>query len=322
MGKTKRITWFLLVLAGVLLIPALFQGGMFFLSGAPTAEAANQIGKNSGGTCTSANRTPIIGGTLVIGPHEVRCNGLTVLGGSVTLLGEIRGNVLVFGGTFDVDGGVSGDITVFGGTLRLYPGSHIHGNVNMYGGQVYRDQGTRVDGTVDEHGKHAWFPGFSTFSFPFLFLLITLPLGLLCVGFLPEHITFVATTIQRRLRRSFFLGLLSCGLAPVVMIVLIALVVTIPFAFIILLGVLIAWALGLIAIGWIFGGRVLHALNIYHSSRYLQVIVGLVALALLSALPYIGWLISLGAGLIGLGAVLLSRFGTRPYDYPKKPLSL
>lgn len=320
MRKANRITWFLFVLAGVLLIPALFQG--VFLSGAPAAEAANQYRKNSGDTCTSTSYTPVVGGTLVIGPNEVRCNGLTVLGGSVTLLGEVRGDVLVFGGTFVVYGGVIGNITLFGGTLRLHPGSHVYRDINLYGGQVLRDQGAQVDGTVDEHGKHPWFPGFSTFSFPFLFLLIMIPLGLLFTWFLPEHVTFVATTLRHRLRRSFFLGLLSCVLAPAVIIVLIALVVTIPFAFIILLGLLVAWALGLTAIGWIFGAQVLQAFNKHRYSRSLQVIVGVTALALLSALPYIGWLISLGAGLIGLGAVLLSRFGTRPYDLPKSPLSL
>jgi hypothetical protein len=45
-------------------------------------------------------------------------------------------------------------------------------------------------------------------------------------------------------------------------------------------------------------------------------------LVLAGSLPYIGWLLSIGAGLIGLGAVFLSRFGTRLYSQPKKPITL
>jgi hypothetical protein len=52
------------------------------------------------------------------------------------------------------------------------------------------------------------------------------------------------------------------------------------------------------------------------------VAIGLVALALLGSLPYIGWLINLAVGLVGLGAVFLSRFGTRLYSQPKEPISL
>ena len=112
-------------------------------------------------------------------------------------------------------------------------------------------------------------------------------------------------------------------LAPAVLIVLIALIVSIPLALIVLLGLLVAWILGSVAIGWMIGEQIVQALTTRQptrNTRYLQVIVGLIALALLSSLPFIGWLISIGTGLLGLGAVLLSRFGTRLYSQPKQPL--
>jgi len=54
----------------------------------------------------------------------------------------------------------------------------------------------------------------------------------------------------------------------------------------------------------------------------MQIVVGLTALTLLGALPYFGWLVNIVAGLLGLGAVLLSRFGTRLYGRPREPLNL
>jgi len=47
-----------------------------------------------------------------------------------------------------------------------------------------------------------------------------------------------------------------------------------------------------------------------------------IALAMVTSLPYIGWLVGLGTGFVGLGAVLLSRFGTRLYSQPKQPITI
>ena len=52
------------------------------------------------------------------------------------------------------------------------------------------------------------------------------------------------------------------------------------------------------------------------------VVVGLAVLALAGSLPFIGWFVSIGAGLLGLGAVFLSRFGTRLFSQPRQPLPL
>ena len=150
-----------------------------------------------------------------------------------------------------------------------------------------------------------------------------IPLGVLCIRLLPEHVMFVRATMKYKMRRSLVVGLLTCVLAPAVLIVLIALIVSIPLALIVLLGLLAAWILGSVAIGWMIGEQIVQALTTRQptrNTRYLQVIVGLIALALLSSLPIIGWLISIGTGLLGLGAVLLSRFGTRLYSQPKQPL--
>ena len=139
---------------------------------------------------------------------------------------------------------------------------------------------------------------------------------------LPEHVMFVRTTAATKKRRSIVIGLLSVLLAPAVLVILIALILPIPLAIILVLGLVAAWALGTVAIGWIVGEHIIRAVAPQYNTRLVQVVVGLAALELLGSLPYIGWLISVGAGLLGLGAVLLSRFGTRLYSQPKQPLTL
>jgi hypothetical protein len=66
----------------------------------------------------------------------------------------------------------------------------------------------------------------------------------------------------------------------------------------------------------------MRAIAPHRNTRTLQIVVGLTALTLVGALPYIGWLVNIVAGLLGLGAVLLSRFGTRLYGRPRGPLNL
>jgi hypothetical protein len=159
-------------------------------------------------------------------------------------------------------------------------------------------------------------PGFHFWS-----LVTWVLLGVLLTSLLPEHVTLVRTTVRSKFRRCFVLGLLSILLAPVVLAVLTALIIPIPLAIIVAIGLIAAWALGTVAIGWLLGDYIVRTVTPHHNQiRWIQVVVGLTTLVLAGSLPYIGWLISIGAGLLGLGAVFLSRFGTRLYGLPKQPL--
>src|SRR6266849_799851 len=319
MQKAGRLQWLLFVLAGLLLILGfLTSGSVEILARAtPGAQAAGTNIRSSGGACTRSGQGPSFGGAIVIGQAEVLCGNITSFGGTVEIKGEIRGNVTAF------DGDVNGDITLFGGAVTLGNGSQVHGNIELYGAKERRGQGTQLDGSIIDHTGHAWMDGkVGKFSFSFCSLLAWIVLGMVLITLLPEHVMFVRTTAMTKTRRSLIIGLLSILLAPAVLIVLIALILPIPLALILVLGLVAAWALGTVAIGWIVGERIMQAVAPQYNTRLIDVEVGLAVLVLLGSLPYIGWLISIGVGLLGLGAVFLSRFGTRLYSQPKQPLTL
>ena len=323
MQKAGRLQWLLLSLAGLLLIAAFMTSGIGGIPGwmSPTAQAAGNY--DGGGACTNKGQGPSFGGTVVIGPGEVLCGDLTSFGGTVEIEGEIRGNVTDFGGSVIIGGVVNGNIRLYGGNFVLRDGSQVHGNVDLYGAREQREKATLLDGSITDHTRHFWwFSGIGEFSFPLWSILAWAALGLLLIKLLPEHVMFVRTTAATKWRRSMIIGLLSVLLAPAVLVVLIALILPIPLAIILVLGLVAAWALGTIAIGWIVGEHIIRAVAPQHNTRLMQVVIGVAALELLGALPYIGWLISIGVGLLGLGAVLLSRFGTRLYSQPKQPLTL
>ncbi|HEV2583611.1 MAG TPA: polymer-forming cytoskeletal protein [Ktedonobacteraceae bacterium] len=330
MRHTERLLWFLLVSVGVIAFLILTTGTIL-----STVTPATQVVRAAGlldttngaysGACTETTRSPSFGGTVVVATHDVLCSDLTVFGGTVMIHGQLQGNLLAFGGTINIDGGVSGDITLFGGSVNLLTGARVHGSIHLYGGQEIRQPGAFLDGTVDDHSQHSLYLGFQGPGFSVWYLLFMIPLSLLWMRFLPIHTAFVRATIEQHTRRSFLVGLLTCLLAPIIVFLLLALIIAIPVALIILIGLFAAWLSGIIAVSWAIGEQVLRALTsrpVNRKSRYLAVVLGQIALALFASLPVIGWFVGLGAGIIGLGAVLLSRFGTRMYGRPRQLLQV
>ena len=325
MRQVKRKFWFLPVIAGILCLLALFLGGWkVFSSLFPSLAPGGGQASSGRGDCTSTANSPSFGADVIIDQREVACSDLISFGGTVAINGDVRGNVVAFGGKVIVDGTVDGNINTYGGIVTLQNGSHVHGDIHLYGGRWIRESSAQLDGVVVDNTQRgdALFGGRGGFSFPFLSLVMWIALGLLLTSLLPEHVLFVRTTVATRARRSLLVGLLSALLAPALLTVLIALILPIPLAIIVALGLLAAWALGTVAVGWLIGDYLLRTLAPQQHSRPIQIIVGVTILALASSLPGIGWLITLATGLLGFGAVFLSRFGTRLYGQPRRPLPL
>ena len=320
--STGRVRWFIFLL----LLPALLLGigeeTLLWIT--PTALAAGKHLEHASGDCKNQHRQPSFGGTIVVDTGEVVCGNLTSFGGTVAINGEVRGGVVTFGGEVVIAGTVDGNVDIYGGTVTLQSGSDVRGDLNLYAGGWTRSNSAQLNGALIDHTRNIerLFFSSSEFHFPFWPILTWVALGLLLTWLLPEHVMFVRTTVASRPRRSLLIGLLSALLALPIMVVLIALILTIPVAIIVALGLITAWAFGTVAIGWLVGEHVLRMIAPHRNARPLQVAVGLTVLVLAGSLPYIGNWISIGAGLLGLGAVFLSRFGTRLYSQPKEPLRL
>ncbi|MBV9258113.1 MAG: polymer-forming cytoskeletal protein [Ktedonobacteraceae bacterium] len=327
MLKIGRRHWFLLTLPGVVLFAALLIGSTEVLSGEQsTALAAvqhNEQAVDNGPGCTGTHSTPSFESVVVVNSGEVICSNVTSFGGTVVIQGVVNGNVVTFNGDVVISGRVYGNITLYGGNVTWQDGAHVDGDIHVCGGRwigtTSRLHGTVFDCTRDV-GQLVLGDGGA--SFRFWSILTWIILGLFVTSLLPEHVMIVRTTVKSKMRRCLVLGLLTVLLAPAVLAVLIALIISLPLAILVVIGLIAAWALGTVAIGWILGEYILRILALHHKRRSMQVVVGLAALALAGSLPYIGWFVSIGAGLIGLGAVFLSRFGTRLYSQPRQPLSL
>lgn len=325
MLKGERRHWLMLTLPLLWLMAAFLIGGAEKLVGdLPVAQAVAGHPTHTGQSCTNDHAKPSFGSTVVVDSSEVICSDLTSFGGTVVIRGIVQGNVVSFGGDVVIAGVVNGNISVYGGNITLQNSAYVNGDVHLCGGQSNLDKAAQLHGSV---------LGCTTSVAEFMFsdegpnlrlvsILTWVVLGFLLTSLLPEHVMLVRTTVQNRMRRSLVLGLLSMLLAPAVITVLVALIIALPLALLVAVGIIAAWALGTVAVGWLVGDYIMRHVAPQHNTRPMQVVVGLTVLVLAESLPYIGWLISIGVGLVGLGAVFLSRFGTRLYSPPRKPLPL
>jgi hypothetical protein len=290
----------------------------------PTTSAASGKVAHPQSDCTKEHHGPSFGGAVVVDTNDVECGNLTTFGGTVAINGVVQGDITAFNSDIVIAGTVDGNIDLYGGNIILQSGSHVHGDIHLYGGHFTQGPDARLDGSaIDRTGNLDWLiSAYGGFGFSFWSLVLWIAIGILLTSFFPEHVMFVRTTVVNKARRSLVIGLLSILLAPPLFVVLVALVLPIPLAIIIGLVLLVAWGLGTVAVGGIAGEYILRKIAPQRNTRLLQIVVGLTVLVLAGSLPYIGLLISFGAGLLGLGAVFLSRFGTRLYSQPKQPLTL
>jgi len=328
MQKTSRKRWQTLVLIGLALILGaglLSQGVGTVLSWLTPVNQATGGGSNvpGMGVCTAQQSGPVFGQDLIVNEGDVVCGDFTLFGSTLDVKGQVRGNILAFGSNIHIAGTVSGNVNLYGGSATLQRDAHMRGNINLFGGSQRIEAGADLEGIIANRSQHVslWLPGISTrFAFPFWQVLVWDILGLVLISLLPEHVMFVRTTVTSKTRRSLMLGSLSMLLAPALLVVLIALIILIPLAIIVAIGLIAAWALGTIAIGWLVGEYIMRVVAPRHNTRLAQVSVGLTVLILVGSIPYVGWIVSAGAGILGLGAVFLSRFGTRLYSQPRHPL--
>jgi hypothetical protein len=276
----------------------------------------------------------IFGGVYVLESGETLDGDLVVFGGSATLEQDsvVTGDVFIMGGNLDANGTINGALVLLGGNANLGESTLIRGDVSVFGGNVNRN-GATIEGEFTT-GDSISIPfvfdenfDFGNINFPqpsfqarvsFLVFqaFVMAALALLIVAVAPAGTARVADAVARFPLQSGAFGLLT-GLAFVPGIILMAitllLIPLIPLAVLLLVA---AGFFGWIAIGYELGRRML-ATSQSTVSPVLAAGLGTLVLSLVSGgisfIPCWGGLFSLIIGLVGLGAVIITRFGTKIY---------
>jgi len=282
------------------------------------------------------------GSNVVVGAGEVLNHDVAVMGGNLEVRegGRILGDVAVMGGNADVSGEILGDLVVIGGTLTLQRSAVVDGNLVTFAATVQRAEGATIRGeTMQGLGSRlprlqpwlflpripstgrTWaqrtepvFDMFTSFMGTVLNVLALMAIGVLLVLFLPKQTARVGRTVSQATLVSAGVGLLTLLVLLVLVPLLIIICIGIPVAVVLVLAAAAAGIFGYAAIGAVVGQRLFAAGHVARPQPLLEVIAGVAVIALLSAVPCVGWLLGAIVVAAGLGAVVLTRFGTMAYE--------
>ena len=280
----------------------------------------------------------ITGGTYTLESGETLDGNLIVFGGVVVTAMDstVKGDTVLMGGTLTIDGIVEGNVVVIGGSVTLGKNAVIEEDLTVIAGTLNRDSGAVVEGQV-VHGfqiPYSWIalrridiPNIPQIDFPFSPLwsglwfffrtFLWAAVAALVTIFLPNPTDRVSRVIVSQPILSGGVGLLTALVTPVVLLILAITIILIPVSLLGALILFVAWFFGRVSLGMEVGRRIGNA---FHKDWPVAVDAGLGTFALVlvtdgigSLVPCVGWIIPTLVGILGLGGVILTLFGTRAF---------
>lgn len=280
------------------------------------------------------------GGPLVV---EGECRGEAAsFGGPVRISGKIGGDLASFGGPVDLSGTAGGTVALFGGDLTVRSSATIGGGVSIFGGQLIQESGAKISGEVHNFNSPlmgAMVPGMALATLraargakqdnaPRKALISGFLVGLCLLPFLltlffPKQVEAVAASASADFWRAIGIGLIiEMAIVPATVALAVS-VIGIPFIPVAYAALAAAFIMGLGAFFLLMARRVCLNHGKPEPSTISAVGYAGAATAGISIagglIPIVGGILGLALFLtlccgmtLGLGAVWLTRFGTRP----------
>ncbi len=291
--------------------------------------------------CTPAPN--INAGGLVVGQSfrlrsgETLENDLTIIGGTAELEkgSKVNGNVAIMGGSLSVNGEVTGDVSAMGGVVSIGDSAIVRGNVQTLGATVSRSEKATILGNIGTGRPTVNIPSLARIPVregaQVAWEIITTLIQALALSALAVLVSLFALRPMERMGDTMMsqpflaggLGLLSAVVLPVMLVIISITVILLPVGLLGLLGLGLALLFGWVSAGLVTGERISQALKKTWSGP-VSAGLGTLALSLAASLfaaiiPCIGWLAPFLVSMIGLGSVILTRFGFQPYPLPVHP---
>jgi hypothetical protein len=265
----------------------------------------------------------VIGGTVTTYAGSIINGDLVLVGGTVSIGGKLTGDIVCVGGTGTVDDTavVEGDVISAGGWLNISPNAKISGttNINTPGdfqwnfGELFKNR--ENFGWTKNPVNRVLTDMFQVLALAALAALVVLIFG--------KPATRVADAIASSPALSWGVGLLTLLVFPVLMVVMVITLILIPAIPLVILLLILGFVFGYIAIGYEVGRRLENA----SKGQWAEPIsagIGMLVLGLVTTaigwIPCLGFVINSAITLFGLGAIVLTLFGTRHYpETPKTP---
>ena len=253
---------------------------------------------------------------------------------------RVDGDVVAVFGSVRVEGEVTGSAVAVFGSLDLRRGATVRGDAVAVGGALHQGEGAKVAGEAVQVGFSPLtlgLPGLPVvLATIVLGWLVSLFFGWIAAALFPGRLARIAITSSRRTAASLALGVLSGPLALIAGLLLLVTVIGIPVAILmplIYFGMVYA---GQLAATYVLGCKLTRR-RLGEGSATVPLIAGSLLVASIFFMGSILWetpgvvrtfalffmlvgvLLMAGLSVIGTGAFLLSRAGSRPRDIGDAP---
>ena len=286
----------------------------------------------------------VMAANVFVGPGAVIEGDALIACGTASMDGTIGGDARLAGGTVSMNGTIDGNAEIMtDGGITLGEQASIGGDLHYSSPVEIEFQRGIVSGTIrfDRSEKEevtAEFdydlPGAAKVAIHILSFIAAVIVGSILVAFTKNHARRTAGTIRTRPMQSLGIGFVAFILTPIIALIALILIVTIPLSWILTLGFLIGIYIAKFYVAIWLGDLMLKRSDRPDTSPIPSMILGLLALYLITAIPVAGTLAMFVIIFFGIGA-LLQRRGTRletafqeesgetseglPTDFPARP---
>jgi hypothetical protein len=243
----------------------------------------------------------------VVIEEGTKVHHVIVLGGQITVNGTVEQHVVAIGGSAVLTrtATVGGDVFVLGGIIAMGKGADVRGTLTEINSSNISDA---ISNLLSDNWE-GWSWLFAVFSVVVFFA--TLIIAILIVLLIPKPILTIADGITLHTYRAAiagFIGLLMIAPVAVLLTLSVIGIVLIPLQIVV---VACAAVFGFVAVAQILGKRILGLAKKPDQSLLRQTFWGLLVLWIIGWVPYIGWMMKVLAIVLGMGGVMITRFGAK-----------
>ena len=255
----------------------------------------------------------ITGGQITFAKDSKVTRDLLVAGGSIALGGSIGRDAKISGGQVELDGPIGGSVQVDAQQLTVGPNAVIKGDLTYSAKQkpqispLAKIMGKTIEKPAPARPKPLCAFGCKA-AWWFLRLAMLLVAGLVVIALAPKAAELSADAVFGRFWLSLLVGLLFLTVVPIAAVIVMCTVLGLPLGLILFVAYFISVYLSRAFVGLAIGRWLFKRSGNESVSPYLGLLVGLLILWLLIAIPFVGALIHLVALLVGLGALVTTRY--------------
>ncbi len=268
-----------------------------------------------------------VGHDLTVGKGQ-SYDDVQVIGGDLTMDGEIMGDLIVVGGEVTLNGTVHGDMIIVAGSLKAGPAAKVREDTVLVLSSRTLDPAAQFLGEFRNIGWGAletpdintWFRKGALMARPIapsvagswvVMIILTALLGLVAAIFRKSTLAATAA-LEEKPVSACLVGLLTLALFPVVVTILAGIVVGIPIIPVLVLGMIGGALIGKAALYILIGRGICRIFSgTFTVGNRLAFILGSILILGSYTIPVISILVWLAAGTVGLGASVMAMAASR-----------